>query len=180
MKAAKDMATSQSLRTCFRSDVEGNKRMCHAGLHWGVFVIAHLGSDKNPPLVADLIPKTELMVDFDEETGNVDIKLIMGIAKLILSHNPKNCHGFFIEGKARLGALIGVICNKGHSVKTLKESDLEMMVGKGYRNLRMHSGTMETDRALIVKNSLKDNPCFQLSSDVVIYLYFMVQLFSMI
>ena len=55
--------------------------------------------------------------------------------------------GIVIEGKVRLGALINVIHGEAHSVKTLTESDLEMMDGDGYHNLWMQTGTLEAARA---------------------------------
>ena len=78
----------------------------------------------------------------------------------MLSNDLATRQGMFIKEKAELSALISVICDGGHSVKTLMESDLEMMVGEGYHNLRMRRmGTMETAHAFIEKNSLNDNIC---------------------
>jgi hypothetical protein len=57
--------------------------------------------------------------------------------------------GIFIKGKAGLSALIGIIRNVGHSVKTLTESDLEMMVGEGCCNLWMRTGTVENAHATV-------------------------------
>ncbi len=91
----------------------------------------HLGRDKIPPSVADLIPGTERTVNFDDEIGNVNIKSVMDITKLILNHGLNNHHGISIKGKARLCALVNGIRDKGHSFKTLSEADLETMVGGG-------------------------------------------------
>ena len=58
----------------------------------------------------------------------------------------------FINEKAELSVLISVICNKGDSVNTLMESDLEMIVGERYHNLLMRrTGTMETVHTFIEK-----------------------------
>ena len=65
----------------------------------------------------------------------------------------------FINEKAELSVLISVICNKGDSVNTLMESDLEMIVGERYHNLQMRrTGTMETVHTFIEKK-LNDNIC---------------------
>ncbi len=121
------MALSQSLHACFQSNVEGKARLCHVGLHGGLFVTVHLGTDKNPPLVADLIPVTEQLEDFNKKTRSANIEPVKDIAKLIYSHDIKNCCGIFIKWEAGMGALISV-CNEGRSVKTLTVSGLEMMV----------------------------------------------------
>ena len=41
VKAAEDMTLSQSLRTCFRSNVVDKRRLCHTGLHMGLFNSSH-------------------------------------------------------------------------------------------------------------------------------------------
>ena len=73
--------------------------------------------------------------DFDEESGSVDVAPVIEIStSLILSNDLAIRQGTFIEEKAKFGALILVICDEGHSVKTLTESDLKIIVGEGYRN----------------------------------------------
>jgi hypothetical protein len=79
------------------------------------------------------------------------------------------CGSLVVDGKDGFTALIDIICNKEHSIKTLTESDLERMVGEKYRNLRIRTGNVETAHALIVKNSFNDNiclvfSCFQMAS----------------
>ena len=68
-----------------------------------------------------------------------------------------------VDGKAGFTALIDVIHNEEHSIKTLTETDLERMVGENYRNLQMRTGNVETAHALIVKNSSNDNICLVFS-----------------
>jgi hypothetical protein len=97
--------------------------------------------------------------DFDEESGSVDVAPVIEISRLILSNDLAIRRGTFIEGKAKFGALIDVICDEGHSVKTLTESDLKIIVGEGYRNFWMRTGTLQAALALIAKNSLNDNIC---------------------
>jgi len=58
MKAAKDIALSQSLHTCFRSNEVVKKRLCHTGLDMGLFIPSHLTRDLVPHSVANLIPGT--------------------------------------------------------------------------------------------------------------------------
>ncbi len=139
-KCAEDegMISNQSLSACFWSNVEVKKRLCHK--YWPSYgSIYYLSFDKRygniTPSLADFIPDTEWTEDFDAESGSIDIGPGMEISKLILSHNLKNWGGIFIEGKAGMDALINIICNKGHSVKTLTDSDLEMMVGEEYHKL---------------------------------------------
>ena len=100
----------------------------------GLFITSHLTRDLVPPSVADLIPGTVRTEDFDEESGSVDVAPVIEISRLILSNDLAIRRGTFIEGKAKFGALIDVICDEGHSVKTLTESDLKIIVGEGYRN----------------------------------------------
>ena len=100
----------------------------------GLFITSHLTRDLVPPSVADLIPVTVRTEDFDEESGSVDVAPVIDISRLILSNDLAIRRGTFIEGKAKFGALIDVICDEGHSVKTLTESDLKIIVGEGYRN----------------------------------------------
>jgi len=68
-----------------------------------------------------------------------------------------------IEGKAGFTALIDVIRDEGHSVKTLTKTDLERMVGEKYRILRERTGNVETAQALIVKNRSNENICLVFS-----------------
>jgi hypothetical protein len=159
VKGAEDMGLSQSLRTCFRSDFESKKRLCHTGRHMGLFISSHLTKDNIAPSVAGLIPGTKRTEDFDEDAGSFDIRPIIEISKKILSQDHKNHRGIFMEGKAGLDALIDVICNGGHSVKTLTESDLNVMIGLGYHNLRLQAETMETAHALFMKNNSNSNNC---------------------
>ena len=51
--------------------------------------------------------------------GNIDNAPVIEMSCLMLSDDLATCRGIFIEGKARLSALISVI---------------EMMVGEGYHN----------------------------------------------
>jgi hypothetical protein len=129
VKGAEDMALSQFLRVCFQSDAEGKKRLCYTGLHMGLFITSHLIKENIAPSVANLIPGTKQTEDFDEESGSVDIGPVIEISKQILSHDLKNRRGIFMERKAGLDALIDVIRNEGHSVKTLTEPDLNMIIG---------------------------------------------------
>ncbi len=75
VKGTEDMAFSQSLCTCFQSNVEGKKGMWHTGLHMGLFITSHLTKDFIAPSVADLILGTHQTKDFDEESGSVDVVL---------------------------------------------------------------------------------------------------------
>jgi hypothetical protein len=61
--------------------------------------------------------------------------------------------------KAGSDTLINVIRNKEHPVKTLTESDLEMMIGEGCHNLQLQTVTMETVSALIMKTLSNNNIC---------------------
>ena len=123
------MRLSQSLRATVRSDV-GRKRICLTGLIKGLFVLAHLTPKSVPPFIADLIPGTVHTEDFDEESGSVDIHPVIKMSRLILSNVLATSGSLVVDGKTGFTALIDVIRDEGHSVKTLTETDLERMVGE--------------------------------------------------
>jgi hypothetical protein len=127
------MRLSQSLRATVRSDV-GRKRICLTGLIKGLFVLAHLTPESVPPFIADLIPGTIRTEDFDEESGSIDIAPVIEMSRLILSNVLvlATSGSLVVDGKAGFTALIDVICDEGHSVKTLTETDLERMVGEKF------------------------------------------------
>ena len=88
---------------------------------------------------------------------------------MIISNVLVTCGSLVVDGKAGFTALIDVIHNEEHSIKTLTETDLERMVGENYRNLRMQTGNVETAHTLIAKNYSNDNiclifSCFQMAS----------------
>jgi ABC-type ATPase involved in cell division len=85
------------------------------------------------------------------------------MSRLILSNVLATSGSLVVDGKAGFTTLIDVICDKGHSIKTLTETDLERMVGEKYCILRKQTGNVETAHALIVKNSSNDNICLDFS-----------------
>ena len=141
VKAVVNVSLNQSLRAAFRKDV-GRMRLCQTGL----VILAHLTTESVPPFVADLIPGIERTEDFDEESGSVDIAPVIEMSHLILSNVLATSGSLVIDGKARFTALIDVIRNEGHSVKTLMETDFGRMVGEKYRTLRERTGNVETKR----------------------------------
>jgi hypothetical protein len=150
------------LRATIRSDVD-RKRLCLTGFIKGLFILAHLTPEPVPPFVADLIPGTVHTEDFDEESGSVDIHPVIKMSRLILSNVLATSGSLVVDGKVGFNMLIDVIRNEGHSVKTAMNTNLERMVGEKYRILRKRTGNVETDHALIVKNSSNDNICLVFS-----------------
>jgi hypothetical protein len=90
-------------------------------------------------------------------TENVAIEPVFEIAKLILSNDLANRQGHFIKWKSRFHKLVKVFGNEKHPDIMLTVGWHERMVGEGYHNLWMRSGTMEAAKALIVKHSLNND-----------------------